>query len=609
MKIRKERNKGITLIALVVTIIVMIILAGVSVNLLIGDNGIITRAQDARGIFKDAEVKERLQLFHLSQYLGNEDLKELLIKNNMINLEELEQNGIVSLKDSEDIIVIDNYKGLKKFSENVNSGNDYNGKIVYLLSNIDCGASFNEETGELLSGENFNPIGTANCKIEEESNDGSIVFKFNGEFNGLNHTISNMYIKKDEENTYCTALFGYLGENGILENLIISNSYIKGNYEIGAFVGRNKGKILNCVNNSKVIGGKLIGGIAGRSINVIENCINNGDIDASLNQVGGIVANCDFGENVIVRNCKNYGRITSASKTIGGIVGGVYNGNENMPNVNVTISNCENYGKIGNEENNYNEVGGIVGFSRGNINNCINKGEVLGYQQVGGIVGNLRRNNVNGCINEGHINGYEFIGGICGATNYENETKTTLENCRNAGKIDGGRRSIGGVCGSNGGGDILRCSNSGAVELDGENAYYGVAGIAGVSNSPSTNILISECYNTGAITLHVTNSKATQPAGIVGNGGMAENSGLTQTISNCYNTGEIKSIEGEYKAATAGIIYHARNNIIENCYNIGNLVRTEVPHWAGFGILGAIMSGDNNPNNNQVTNCYWLDME
>ena len=43
----KKQNNGITLIALVITIIVIIILAGISINLLFGDNGIIKKAQDA----------------------------------------------------------------------------------------------------------------------------------------------------------------------------------------------------------------------------------------------------------------------------------------------------------------------------------------------------------------------------------------------------------------------------------------------------------------------------------------------------------------------------------------------------------------------------------
>lgn len=43
-----KNNKGITLIALVVTIIVLLILAGVSIAMLTGDNGILTKASEAR---------------------------------------------------------------------------------------------------------------------------------------------------------------------------------------------------------------------------------------------------------------------------------------------------------------------------------------------------------------------------------------------------------------------------------------------------------------------------------------------------------------------------------------------------------------------------------
>ena len=46
MKVKKE--KGITLVALVVTIVVLLILAGVSLNLVIGNNGLIKKAQEAK---------------------------------------------------------------------------------------------------------------------------------------------------------------------------------------------------------------------------------------------------------------------------------------------------------------------------------------------------------------------------------------------------------------------------------------------------------------------------------------------------------------------------------------------------------------------------------
>ena len=63
MKIRKKQmNKGITLIALVITIIVLLILAGVTISTLTGENGILTRASDASESTKQANAGEQVQL-------------------------------------------------------------------------------------------------------------------------------------------------------------------------------------------------------------------------------------------------------------------------------------------------------------------------------------------------------------------------------------------------------------------------------------------------------------------------------------------------------------------------------------------------------------------
>ena len=55
-------NKGITLIALVITIIVLLILAGVSIAMLTGQNGILTRAEDATDATAVGDVEEATKL-------------------------------------------------------------------------------------------------------------------------------------------------------------------------------------------------------------------------------------------------------------------------------------------------------------------------------------------------------------------------------------------------------------------------------------------------------------------------------------------------------------------------------------------------------------------
>ena len=58
----RRRNKGITLIALVITIIVLLILAGVSIAMLTGDNGILTQANNANTQQSHAAVREGISL-------------------------------------------------------------------------------------------------------------------------------------------------------------------------------------------------------------------------------------------------------------------------------------------------------------------------------------------------------------------------------------------------------------------------------------------------------------------------------------------------------------------------------------------------------------------
>ncbi len=57
-----REQKGITLIALVITIIVLLILAGVSIAMLTGQNGILTRANEAKQDTAVAEVVERINM-------------------------------------------------------------------------------------------------------------------------------------------------------------------------------------------------------------------------------------------------------------------------------------------------------------------------------------------------------------------------------------------------------------------------------------------------------------------------------------------------------------------------------------------------------------------
>ena len=65
----KKQEKGITLIALVITIIVLLILAGISIAMLTGENGILTKADTAAKETDIVETKEQIKL----EIMGNSD--------------------------------------------------------------------------------------------------------------------------------------------------------------------------------------------------------------------------------------------------------------------------------------------------------------------------------------------------------------------------------------------------------------------------------------------------------------------------------------------------------------------------------------------------------
>ena len=76
MKIKNKRNyskeNGITLIALVVTIVVLLILAGVSVNALFGNSGIIEKAKEAQNAMDKAAENDQKQIGELTNWIDNQ---------------------------------------------------------------------------------------------------------------------------------------------------------------------------------------------------------------------------------------------------------------------------------------------------------------------------------------------------------------------------------------------------------------------------------------------------------------------------------------------------------------------------------------------------------
>ena len=99
MKEKVKDRKAITLIALVVTVVVLLILAGVSIAMLTGNNGILTQSMKAKISTELASYKEELDLFKIEQISKNDSfLEESLtaVKNNLFyNTQEEQGKGTI----------------------------------------------------------------------------------------------------------------------------------------------------------------------------------------------------------------------------------------------------------------------------------------------------------------------------------------------------------------------------------------------------------------------------------------------------------------------------------------------------------------------------------
>jgi len=108
-----KNKKGITLIALVVTVVVLIILAGVSINAVIGDDGIIKKAQNSANLTKEAEVKEAINRTILEFYLTNdyetlEDFLKAKVTEGKIDSVTKNADGTLTVKKGEYSVTVEN---------------------------------------------------------------------------------------------------------------------------------------------------------------------------------------------------------------------------------------------------------------------------------------------------------------------------------------------------------------------------------------------------------------------------------------------------------------------------------------------------------------------
>ena len=352
---------------------------------------------------------------------------------------------------------------------------------------------------------------------------------FNGVFEGNGKRIFNITMRNDE--TFFTGLFAYIGADGVVKNLKLSNMNVSGTNYIGGVCGYNLGSITNCevsVNISYIKANDYkvyVGGIAGRSNGCLDNNVSYGtiaieDISAE-NYVGGLTG---YFEGSIVKgansslNCIVSGNNNSY---IGGLIG--YTSNY------TTITDCYATGSVTAtvSGNSYVYAGGLIGISYGSITDCYATGSVTvsGYNvNAGGLMGGFY-GSITDCYATGSVtasgNSYVYADGLIGSFY--------------------------------GGSSITDCYATGSVTASG-NSYVYAGGLIGSFSGGSS---ITDCYATGSVT--ATCNSYTYAGGLVGYCDSAR-------IKNSYSLSIVKC--DDKKGAIAG--YAKSNSSFTNVHWLVN---------------------------------------
>lgn len=204
---------------------------------------------------------------------------------------------------------------------------------------------------------------------------------FDGAFNGLGHTISNLTINKPA--SAAAGLFAIVNSAGVVRNIGLTSVSITGGNNVGGLAGQNSGTISNSYVTGTVSGNTIVGGLVGGNINTgigstsISSSYSTASVIGTV-EVGGLAG-------------RNYGASVSSSYATGNVLGGVgssYLGglvglNQSVISLSYATGNVTG-------GNNSHELGGLVGTSTLAISDSYATGSVaggIGSYSLGGLLG------------------------------------------------------------------------------------------------------------------------------------------------------------------------------------------------------------------------------
>ena len=433
----KWTSQGITLIALIITIIILLILAGVTIGTLTGDNSLINQA---------GEAKEEAEVASEKEAIDNATI-EAMGKNKYGNLEEGEfQNALDSQTGGKaEVTDIGNsfevyFTDSRRYYEVDSDGNI--GDSSMAVTDPYPGDITKDENGETLTGDSEESAYQINCiedlvafsnmtngtgkyfqdgQLKEVSGPNDMAGKYIVLTRNLNFKSKSSYIDSQRtdfgdingDNSDGNALmtemttgrgFKSIGKvTGICfdgNNNEIKNLYIKKEdwNHIALFSNiSDHSKLTNLTVSGTIIGNRyvaliIIAGNGGEGI-IVDGCTNKCNIIGE-NYIGGIFPYINHG-NIEITNCKNEGKIESRSTEVD-YMGGIVANNDSG---NCIIDSCYNLGEVISKDyvgTNATHIGGITGNNKGKIINCYNKGTTA-Y----GLVA-INQGKIENCYNVGN---------------------------------------------------------------------------------------------------------------------------------------------------------------------------------------------------------------
>lgn len=604
--LKKIKEKGITLIALVVTIIVLLILAAVSIAMITGENGILTNTLEAKKETKKAQYFEEINIEITNEQLERKlrekeesfinSIKSRIEEKNWINGvkskqdidSDIENILIVYTKDGYEIIIDVNNDDLTATIRNYFEKIGEQPQLEKIIT-----ATLNINKQKLTKDTIINiDVIAQNTKIKKvELILGDKVIYLDDE---KNETSYNKQLKTDElsklnelefYNDYTLVLSVTSENKEVKEKIENIKNFTIGNVE-------SIKKLSQIVNNEQ--------GFSGETIYQVS------DIDLNKGKWSVDV----HGRTVFVTTAIQWEpighaefEITSSKYFNEKAFEGIYDGNnKKIYGLYINDSTLDYGGLFGYSKGIIRNVillnskisnryiaGGICGRDLGKIEYCQNYSNVKASFTVGGIAG--ESNDIANCTNNGEIENvkqndeYNATGGIVGWL------ENSITNCQNYGTIttivdnsENKASGTGGVIGATYDAKITSCYNNGIIQ--GANNAGGIIGLG----QQSKYLTIDSCYNNGSVASNDISG------GIISWGDVVD-------ITNCYNTGNISGKN------IGGITYWiAANSNIENCYNIGKIAETEeiVPllgYWEDNVILkNNYVSGPNKIGNNASSN-------